>query len=167
MKSSALSTALILLSLMAPAQTNGPGGALSFNGTNSSVSIATNSSLSGTFTIELWANPSDPTNAIAMAGSRGPGEYSFDFKFWQGNLIHGDIGNGSSWLTINADATFPYTTGVWYHVAYVVTPTNYTIYANGTQVGSGSYPVANALLFDSNHHLSLGWGSFDSAEFMN
>jgi hypothetical protein len=129
--------------------------ALGFNGGSQYVNAAPSGSLSGTFTVMGWANPSN-TNPMDIVGTRGPGEYSFDMKFANGNLIHGDIGNGSSWITTSADASFSYTTGTWYHVAYVVTPTGYSIYVNGVLVGSGTYGTSTPLLYDSNHPIKIG-----------
>jgi hypothetical protein len=135
----------------------GAGSALSFDGADDYVVIAPTSSLSGTFTVEAWGNPSHPTTASALVGTRTPGEYSFDFKFDTGDKIHGDIGDGTGWFTTSADANFPYSVGTWYHIAYVVTPTNYTIYVNGAQVGSGALRFATPpLLYDSTHRLRLG-----------
>ena len=146
---------LALLSAMG--QPTGPGSALSFNGTGY-VSIATTGSLTSTFTVELWANPSvnTPNDLLALVGSRTPAEFGFDMKFWLGHLIHGDIGDGSTWLTIVADTEYRYVPGEWVHLAYVVTPTNYSIYANGLSMAGGDYPLADPVLYDANHQLTIG-----------
>src|SRR5208282_2285818 len=63
---------------------------------------------------------------------------------------------GTSWLTTGASASFTYALSNWYHIAYVVTPTNYTILIDGQVEGSGSYSASSPLLFDQNHHLLVG-----------
>lgn len=132
--------------------------ALNFDGANDYVSINTGSnSLSGTFSIEGWFYPTNLTGDKLLWGSRQPTEHGFDVKFTGSTLIHGDIGNGSNWLTTTADATVSLTINTWYHVAYVVTPTTYTIYLNGDQVGSGSYASSTPLLFNSAHTLYFGY----------
>src|SRR5438876_1055393 len=93
MKQTGLALLTCLAAATASAVPTSPGSALQFNGVNSYVSIATGGSLTGTFTVELWANPNHPTNALSLVGSRSVGEYSFDMKFWKGTQIHGDIGN--------------------------------------------------------------------------
>jgi hypothetical protein len=144
------------------------GAALSFDGAGGFVSVGTTGSLTGTFTLELWANPTQNTSTdlLACVGSRTPFEYGFDLKFWKGNLIHADIGNGATWITTTADADFVYTPGVWTHIALVVTPTNYTIYVDGLPSASGDYPSDNPILYDETHQLWIGHIGY-STESMN
>jgi len=139
------------------------GNGLSFSA-NAWVVLATTGTLSGTFTAEAWAKPFAST-VDAVLGSRNPNDYSFDFKFLSGTQIHGNIGTGGAWLTTTADASLAYTTNTWYHLTYVVTPTSYTIYANGAQIGSGTL-TNNGLLYDSNHQLRIG-GSGCCGELFN
>src|SRR5262245_12693110 len=84
---------LLLLAFLMPRAVEGA--ALAFDGTGGYVSIATTGSLFSTFTVELWAKPNDnsPNATLCVLGSRRPSDFSFDFIFWQGNLLHGDIGN--------------------------------------------------------------------------
>jgi len=143
--------------------TGAPRYALQFDGNQSYVAITTTGSLTGTFTAECWAlsRSSKPTETILC--SRGPKDYSFDIKFRQGKRFHGDIGDGSLWLAKMANATFRYNPGVWYHLAYVVTPTNYSILVNGDSWEKGPiYPAGNPLLYDANHLLRLGMDGIDS-----
>ena len=137
--------------------TNCPvGGCLSFNSTNSQyVSVASSGSLSGSYTVMAWGNPSN-TSAMDLVGTRSPSDASFDMKFQSGNLIHGDIGSGTAWITTTANASFNYSVGQWYHVVYVVTPSGYTIYVNGNQVGSGTYATSTPLLYDATHAIKIG-----------
>ncbi|MFH1229843.1 MAG: LamG-like jellyroll fold domain-containing protein, partial [Candidatus Aenigmatarchaeota archaeon] len=94
---------------------------LSFDGTNDVVA-AGNPTIANVFTVEAWAKVSD-NSTRAIIGTRGPSENSFDMKFQNGDLIHGDIGNGASWITLSADASFSYQINTWYHVVYVVNTT--------------------------------------------
>jgi hypothetical protein len=139
----------------------GTGTALSFNGANSYVSFNTAGALTSTFTIELWVNPLGYGNPYTLVSSRQPGDYSFLLQLWPycscgRGPIQGSIGNGSTWLTTSADSDYPANGGSWLHLAYVVTPTNYTVYGNGFVVGQGSYPSDNPVLYDSDHNLVIG-----------
>src|SRR5437879_3664534 len=158
MKTIALALTTSLLSLSCLAQNACQCSALAFDGTGGYVSIATTGSLSGTFTVELWAKPNDtsPNATLGLVGSRRPVDFSFDLIFWQGNLIHGDLGNNYTWITTSANALLSYSTNTWYHLAEVVTPTNYTIYVDGSPLASGSYPPDSPLLYDDNHQLVIG-----------
>lgn len=166
----AVAVVLALFLTLAPhlrAQSTGPGMALQLNGATQYVSIATTGSLSGTFTIEMWARPDVATADVGLAGSRTPADFSFDCKFMSGNLIHGDIGDGMSWLTTAADASVLYSTNRWCHVAYVVTPTNYTIYVGAAPVAAGSYGPNTPVLYDADHQLVLGWSGIPGIEYFS
>jgi hypothetical protein len=158
-----------LASLRALAQPAGPGTALSFDGASAYVAIATTGSLTGTFTVELWARPDDPTNLRSLLSSRFlPQEFGCDFALgawlpFGATRIHGDIGNGSYWITTFADADFSYLAGTWYHFAYVVTPASYAIYANGVLVGMGAVSENDAVLYDPEHQLGIGHSAFPNA----
>jgi hypothetical protein len=124
-------------------------------------------SLSGSYTVEAWVKTTSSTTDMAVFGTRGPSDFSFDMQLVPKsiyaacpttNCIHSDIGNGTSWLSTAADsnATFTYSTGTWYHLAEVVTPTSYTLYVNGVNVGSGTYASSTPLLYDSSHYFNIG-----------
>ncbi|MGK4568075.1 LamG domain-containing protein [Flavobacterium sp. 3HN19-14] len=136
------------------------GGALDFDGNDDYVSIAqsSGSTISGNFTIEAWIQPKHATKTMHIFSSRTPSENGFDLQILNGNTIHGDIGNGTAWLTTTANATYNYTVGTWFHVAYVVTTTGYTIYVNGNQLATGTYAggAATPLLLNNTHNLQLG-----------
>ena len=167
-----LGTCLLLLCCWAPPASQGA--ALAFDGTGGYVSIATTGSLSGTFTVELWAKPNDdsPSAALCVLGSRRPSDFSFDFIFWQGKLLHSVLGNNYGWITTAANAPLQYSIDTWYHLAEVVTPTNYTIYADGSPVATGSYSPDSPVLYNDSHQLVIGNfgielpGNFDH-EYMN
>jgi hypothetical protein len=131
--------------------------ALNFYREQGHLAIATTGSLSGTFTIELWALTRKPRLTQTIVSSRGPADYGFNIKFRQGKRFHADIGDGSKWLVKDANATYSYTKDAWYHIAYVVTPTNYAAYVNGELTADGSiYPAGNPVLYDTKHPLLFG-----------
>lgn len=130
--------------------------ALNFDGINDRVEVNTGSKVvSGSYTVEAWVKPNTTTGSMTILSTRLPVDLGFDFKLQNGNLIHGDIGSGSGWITTVADATFNYEAGQWYHLAYVVTETGYTIYADGQVIGSGTYSDV-PLLIDDNHAILIG-----------
>ncbi|MBP7689261.1 MAG: discoidin domain-containing protein, partial [Thermoflexales bacterium] len=131
------------------------GAAAQFDGVDDRVVISSSQVITGNFTVAAWVKLNNVNASLSVMGSREPGDYSFDFKFQNGNQIHGDIGTGTAWLTINADANYTYQVGTWYHVAYAVTPTGYAIYMNGAQIGQGTFSGV-PLLTDANHALRLG-----------
>lgn len=132
----------------------GAGNCLSFNGTNF-VTIAPTGSITGTFTVEAWVNPASTNGSTEIFSTRSPGEYSFDMQVTGGIGLHGDIGDGFAWITTAADGNFPLITNQWFHAAYVVTPTNYAVYANGQQVGGGSYAPDTPVLYDGTHPITV------------
>jgi hypothetical protein len=148
----------ILVVSHAKSQNNG----LHFDGTDHVTINHGSNSLSGTFTIEFWAKPSS-LGGQGFIGSRGPADGSFDIQLTGSGGLHGDIGNGSGWITTSADAPGAgLQVGVWSHIAYVITPNGYTIYVNAVQKGSGTYS-GTPLAFDNSHILTLGtygsnWG---------
>ncbi|MGA2649953.1 MAG: DUF2341 domain-containing protein [Terracidiphilus sp.] len=137
-------------------------GGAAFNG-SSYLSVETGMTISAPFTIEEWAFPTSAASTVGLFGSRSPSDDSFDAKL-DGSGVHGDIGNGSSWLTTSASGGFSETLNTWHHIAYVVGTSNYTIYADGQQVGSGSLN-GTAVLSSSSHVLNLGWTGYDSEYF--
>ncbi len=150
------------------------GGAGSFNGIDNYIGIVPLGTLSGSFTISSWAKVSDGDGNHVVIGTRNDGDYTFDFKFdtgGDGNNIHGDIGDGSDWITTGADvdpSVFSYSTNTWYQITYVVIPTGYTIYINGNNVASencGGSCDNNPLFFDSTHNIFIGQVGYDEEWF--
>ncbi|MGB0065347.1 MAG: DUF2341 domain-containing protein, partial [Terracidiphilus sp.] len=137
-------------------------GGAALNG-SSYLSVQTGMAVSAPFTIEEWAFPTSAGSTLGLFGSRSPSDDSFDAKL-DGSGVHGDIGNGSGWLTTSASGGFSETLNAWHHIAYVVGTNNYTIYADGQQVGSGSLN-GTAVLSSSSHILSLGWTGYGSEYF--
>jgi autotransporter-associated beta strand protein len=146
------------------------GPTLACNGTSTGygASVTPSGSLTGTYTVECWACPSNTAANISMIGTRTPiNTFGFDMKFDAGgNLIHGDIGTDTAWITTTADSTFAFTANTWCHVAYVVTPTGYTIYANGNQIGTGTYASTTPILYDASHP-NIYIGQYGNGEYFN
>ncbi|MFC1741787.1 LamG-like jellyroll fold domain-containing protein, partial [Nanoarchaeota archaeon] len=131
-------------------------GSYEFDGVNDYISIDPVGVVRDEFSVGAWVKPDLPTEALNIFTTRTPTEYGFDMKLQNGTEIHGDIGDGTGWITISADATFNYQVGTWYHIFYVVNTTGYAIYANGDQVGSGTYSENSPLLFDDTHNIVIG-----------
>ncbi|HLP76272.1 MAG TPA: LamG domain-containing protein, partial [Candidatus Paceibacterota bacterium] len=140
-------------------------GALRFSGANSTVALGGNLPIVGNFTLELWIKPADLAGARGILGSRNPIDCSFDLKLGDGRRVDADIGNGAAWLCTPPSVAFNYGADLWVHLAYVVTPTDYTVYANGDKIGTGSLPGSLPLLRDTNHRLFLGWSGFPNEYF--
>lgn len=71
------------------------------------------------------------TNTISRFFNTRNGGNTFDAKFSNGTLIHGDIGTGSAWLDTSADISYNYTINTPYIIEYIVTQTGYSAYING------------------------------------
>lgn len=129
------------------------------------IEISTTGALSSTFTVECWASTRRPKGTGTILSSRGPNDYSFDIKFREGKRFHGDIGDGTQWLAKMANAKFNYNPNLWYHIAYVITPTNYQIYVNGALTDYAQiYPPSIPLLYDADHRLCLGADLLEPAD---
>jgi hypothetical protein len=120
-------------------------------------------SYAGDYTAEAWVKTHTTAPLVQRVfSSRGPNsEYSFDFGLTGavfGTLgLHADIGSGGNWL---AEAFVPltYATDTWYYVAVTVTQGAWRLYANGKEVGRGTFDPAGAstLLLDDGHPLTIG-----------
>lgn len=133
--------------------------ALSFAGPIDRVDVPVNSTVQGSFTVEAWLKPEDLSDMVIFSSRISNGN-TFDIQF-NSNGFHGDIGNGTNWLTTNADAPFTRVPGRWLHVAYVVTPTGYTIYGNGELIGNGNYSGVIPVLFNNGTNFQIGYNSFN------
>ncbi len=85
-----------------------------------------------TFTVALWVNISDITTWRGFVGTRFNGEYTFDVKA-NAYMIHGDIGDGTKWLSTTIDVPAAFSVGQWYHICYVFDDPADTVamYVNG------------------------------------
>ena len=151
--------------------------ALEFDGNNTQeIDVSNNGSdtLTAPFTVHAWVRLSDDIDPSCFIGSRSPSEASFDAKLSGIYGIHGDIGDGISWITTSADySIFDLTSntlniGTWYNIVYVVTNDTYKIYLDGAEVAnepmdSTGYPP---MLFDADHQLVIGNNSVAGIEPM-
>ncbi|MFP9100517.1 LamG-like jellyroll fold domain-containing protein, partial [Flavobacterium sp. RHBU_24] len=138
------------------APTVSSGNALHFDGSDDYVQTGFSSAnINGSFTVEAWVKPENTTGTLTIVSTRHPSDYTFDLKLVGGNQIHADIGNGGYWLTSAADASYNYTPNQWLHIAFVVTPGNYTIYANGLPVQTNTYS-GTALFINDERRLYIG-----------
>jgi len=148
------------------------GSCLSFSYTSSTYVYTTSSpSVSGNFTVSTWISIAGP--GPVFFNTRQPSDYSFDMQVNYGGCggqsgLHGDIGNGSSWLTTSANLcsmSFLMYNNTWYNVIYVVQPSSYYIYLNGILAASGTYSPSNPLLSDNYHLIQFGLGALTGASF--
>lgn len=138
---------------------------LDFDGTDDYVSIPVQTSaVTGNFTVETWVKPTHATKTMHVLSTRNDGNFSFDIQLTGGNKIHGDIGDGTNWLTTTADANFNYAINEWLHIAYVVTPGNYRVYANGNLVGIGSF-TGTAMLYGGSRFMTIGRNTGENTYF--
>ncbi|MBN2777480.1 MAG: fibronectin type III domain-containing protein, partial [Bacteroidales bacterium] len=145
-----------------------PGNALDFDNwsTNSDeyFKITPNQTVTGNFTVEGWFLAYS-TNHFPLFSGRGPGAgSSFHLQIQNGNTIHSDIGNGTSWIINSSDASVNYSLNQWNHIAYVVesdgSTVSYTVYLNGVEVGQGSTSSAlSPMLCLSGGEMYIGAGA--------
>lgn len=125
------------------------------------------------WTVSAWcnldANASGRTNGIL--GTRFPDPFAddntFDIKIHGGNgTIHADIGDGSSWITTNADVDYAFTPGVWYMVTMAVGNGRYDYYVNGGIVGGNAF-AGTPLLMKSPQEMHVGQCNRDGGEWFS
>ncbi|WP_343531289.1 LamG-like jellyroll fold domain-containing protein [Pedobacter sp.] len=142
-----------------------PGNALNFDGGDDHVVMQPQATVvKGNFTVMAWVKPEHATKAMHIFSTREGGDNTFDMQLTGGNKIHGDIGKGTAWMTNTADANYSYTINRWLHVAYVVSPSGYKIYANGKEVGNGTL-TDEAVLLDATHYITIGKNASENTYF--
>jgi len=143
---------------------------LVFNGVDERVDIGTSGkTYAGPFTVSVWVKPATLGGTLGIFGSRTGAGFSFDMKLRTlagVQTITANIGNGTSWLTNNATSDFKYVAGSWYHIAYTINTTGYTIYLNGKNTASGTFGAPGTpLLFDATRNMRVGIA--DATEYFN
>ncbi|MEM7116269.1 MAG: choice-of-anchor D domain-containing protein [Chloroflexota bacterium] len=135
------------------------GNALSFDGTNDSVTTAaTATTATNNVTIEALVNRTgsdSATRAIVYNGNASSNGYGFYLQTGTIQLLAGGVG------FIDSGVALP--PGDWHHLAAVVQSGSWTIYLNGEIIGTGSgAPTAptTTLSIGSNH---AGTDNFDGA----
>ncbi|MFA7122757.1 MAG: LamG-like jellyroll fold domain-containing protein, partial [Candidatus Delongbacteria bacterium] len=81
---------------------------LDFDGVDDFIDVTSSTVVQGAFTVEAWVKPMHPTDNLNILSTRSGSDNSFDMKLMSGNKIHGDIGNGTTWLSNAADGDFEY-----------------------------------------------------------
>ncbi len=140
------------------------GNALSFNGTNASVSIPDSNSLdlSTGMTIEGWVQPATGGGFRTLIVKERPGDLVY------GLYSNSDTNRPQSQVTIGTtahllDGTAAAPSGIWTHLAATYDGTTQRLYANGTQVAT--LAVAGSIL-TSTSPVKIGgnsiWGEWFS-----
>jgi hypothetical protein len=144
---------------------------LSFNGSNSQVTITDNSLLepgSSNWTMETWFKTNTTSGSQVVLGKfsgGGSNEVSYSIRIGGSNLFC-QIGNGLG-STVNehySNSTFyTITAGTWYQVVYVYSNSGNTLktYINGSLVSSVASTIGNLL----NNSANLYLGSFNGGQF--
>lgn len=145
---------------------DGTGDLLTFpNNTNWQSSVANSQGFNfgtGDFTVECWVYFNATTSFITIVGSRN---YSNGASSTYGNWVlragtsnlYTSYSNSSTSKTISG--TYSWSTGVWYHVAWVRYNGTVSVYRDGTSIGS----VADSTsLTDGQYGITVG-GNFDTA----
>ena len=139
--------------------------AINFNGTNQYATAPYSSSLNltGAYTVSLWEKATllASTSAVTVAApalisTRNGENFDFDLQVSTSGL-HGDIGNGTSWLTTAANSTVSLGLG-WNLITVAVNTSGYVIYVNGqpTSDGTGTYSGTPVFMTTSSASVSLG-----------
>lgn len=142
---------------------------LTYNGTNSSTSIADHALLepgTGDFTIETWVNATTLTGSsrviLGKFNNGGASQHvSYAFRSLATGVARFEVGNGTS--TVNSP-TFTLSTDTWYQMVGVwnnVASNAITLYVNGASQGSNAHSFASIL--NSGNPLYLG--SYNGGEY--
>jgi parallel beta-helix repeat protein len=136
------------------------GKGFSFNGAGGYI-LTIPGTIKNNFSISIWAKPASFTsNTNAFIWTRTPSEYGFDMKFNTAGGIHGDIGNGASWLSTGVDSTgFAGVVGNWYHFVFVFNQTSASIYINNSLNRVVTWTSNSPLFSDATHQLIIGGGN--------
>ena len=139
------------------------GKALSFNGSNASVSVPDSSSLDLTsgMTLEGWVNPNAGGNFRTMVVKEMPGDLSYGlYSSSDTNRPQSQVNVGGTHRLLNGTASIP--TGSWTHLAATYDGTTQRLYVNGTQVST--LAIAGTIA-PSNLPLKIGGNSIWSEWF--
>ena len=133
------------------------GSALSFNGTNSRVTINDSPSLhlSNAMTLEAWVNPTVVTSAWRDVIYKGGN----DNYLIEGTTNHSAVPGGGATIGTTDLITFgtaPLTVGTWTHLAVTYDGSLVRFYVNGVQISSSG--ITGAIL-GSNSQLQIGGDS--------
>lgn len=114
--------------------------------------------IANNYTVEAWIQPANFSGDKTFVSTRNSGEFTFDIKIRNGgNQIQIDFGNAAGAWFSNQAFNFTFTANRWYHVACSISTTTFTIYVNGTVVGTSNYCGGCApVLFTGGNLLCVG-----------
>ena len=107
------------------------------------------------FTIALWVKPADFNQDMAVMGTPGgPTDCPFSIKVPKGGGIRFSLNDGVKCLVKSGASFLGYYPDRWYHLAFVVTPSDVTYYLNGELYYRFTFAAATPTLVY--RYLSLG-----------
>ena len=121
------------------------------------------------FTVAAWINVKDLAAQRAILGTRFNSDNTFDLKV-EATMVHGDIGDGSAWLStaldINAAHGGVVSLGDWHHVAYAIDAAAGTadLYLNGVLSATVTF-TGTPLMMKPDQVLRIG--NCSGTEYMN
>ncbi len=107
------------------------------------------------FTFSAWTKLTTPGSNRGIISSLFGGNYTFDAQLHNATGMHGDIGNGSSFLTSAADYTTTLNAGDWNYVTWTGTVNAWQVYLNGALVANSTY-VGTPEFMKSGETLRIG-----------
>ena len=143
---------------------------LTFNGSNSQVTITDNSLLepgSGDFTMEVWVKfDSFGTSQVIMGKFPNGGVHvSYSIRVKTTGVVFANYGDGSgSAVSSNFSANVVSNVGQWYQIVYVfknISTNSIETYINGSLTGTTSHTLPNILNTSNNLYL----GSYNNGEY--
>lgn len=128
-----------------------------FNGIDSYLEIPYSSDYNkNTWTISMWIYPYTKNNENGgLLGTRFNLDYTFDMKMCR-TYFHGDVGNGSGWISTSLDHTYTTPLLSWTHLVYVITNDNCKIYVNGEIGSTISWGSTSPLLMQPTQVMRIG-----------
>ena len=144
---------------------------LTFNGSNSQVTITDNSLLepgSSNWTMEAWFKTNITSGSQVVLGKfsgGGGNEVSYSIRIGGSNLfcqIGNGLGSGEN-VHYSNSTNYTITAGTWYQVVYVYSNSGDTLktYINGSLISSVASTIGNLL----NNSANLYLGSFNNGQF--
>jgi autotransporter-associated beta strand protein len=149
------------------------GQAIALNGSQS-VIVPNSASLqlSNNFTVSGWFNLNAAgmgSNVNGIVGTRFGQDETFDLKVdGPGQLIHGDVGNGSGWISTGLDIdNLSFGAGQWHMVTYVVTPTGAQLYFDGVDKQNYTWASNTPTFMTAAAGAQMQIGDSSGTEYMN
>jgi prepilin-type N-terminal cleavage/methylation domain-containing protein len=122
--------------------------------------------LENEFTVRMWAKSTNSSTNGCIVGTRSPDEQSFDVKFRNNGIVHGDIGTSSGWINTSFDSVTKYEQDEWYQITYTVTRTGGKVYLNGEVDATYTWPETTPVFGRSDHHIAIGAYRVSGGEYL-